>query len=60
MLGHEKLSMRYDIYSLGLDMKGLRRVVEKITHPGLDLTHFYVGEAVNSKGRKTRCASTNF
>lgn len=57
VLGHEKLSMSYDIYSLGLDMKGLRRVVEKITHPGLDLSHLYVGKTVkaaDSQGRTAR------
>ena len=50
VLGHEKLSMSYDIYSLGLDMKGLRRVVEKITHPGLDLSRLYIGKKDSESG----------
>ena len=37
VLGHEKLSMSYTVYSLGLDMAGLRSVVEKIVYPHLDL-----------------------
>ena len=36
VLGHEKLSMSYSVYSLGLELSGLRDVVEKITYVGLD------------------------
>ncbi|KGM35323.1 DUF6538 domain-containing protein [Inquilinus limosus] len=37
-LGHEKLSMSYSVYSLGLTLPQLRdRVVEKIVYPKLDL-----------------------
>jgi len=43
ILGHEKISMSYGLYSGGLDLKGLRRVVEKIGYPGLDLSHLYFG-----------------
>ncbi len=35
ILGHEKLSMSYSVYSLGLDLRGLKRVVETITYPGV-------------------------
>ena len=41
VLGHEKLSMSYTAYSLGLDLLGLRRVVEMIRYEGLDLAHLY-------------------
>jgi len=33
ILGHEKLSMSYSIYSIGLDLRGLRDVIEKIEYP---------------------------
>ena len=32
ILGHEKLSMSYSVYSLGLDLRGLKKVVEKIKY----------------------------
>ncbi len=35
ILGHEKLSMSYCVYSLGLDLRGLQRVVEKIAYKGV-------------------------
>ncbi len=35
ILGHEKLSMSYSVYSLGLDLRGLKKVVEKITYAGM-------------------------
>ena len=35
ILGHEKLSMSYSVYSLGLDLRGLQRVVEKIAYKGV-------------------------
>ena len=35
ILGHEKLSMSYSVYSLGLDLRGLKRVVEKIAYKGV-------------------------
>jgi integrase len=54
VLGHEKLSMSYDIYSLGLDMKGLRRVVEKIKYPGLDLSHLYVAETTSTAKKRMK------
>lgn len=36
VLGHEKLSMSYSVYSLGLDLRGLQRVVQKISYQGGD------------------------
>lgn len=33
LLGHHKLSMSYGLYSAGLDLQGLRRVVEAIQYP---------------------------
>jgi len=39
VLGHEKMSLSYGLYSGGLDLRGLRRVVEKIKYPGLGLSH---------------------
>jgi integrase len=38
ILGHKKLTMSYGLYSGGLDLAGLARVVAAITYPGLDLT----------------------
>ena len=35
VLGHEKLSMSYSVYSLGLDLRGLQRVVEQIDYAGI-------------------------
>ena len=37
ILGHEKLSMSYSVYSLGLDLKGLQRVIERISYPAVKL-----------------------
>ncbi|HET6519925.1 MAG TPA: hypothetical protein VFG47_08895 [Geminicoccaceae bacterium] len=39
VLGHEKMSMSYGVYSLGLNLKALRETVERIAYPGLDLSH---------------------
>jgi hypothetical protein len=39
ILGHDKMSMSYSVYSLGLDLPALREIVEKIKYPGLDLKH---------------------
>jgi integrase len=39
VLGHEKMSMSYSVYSLGLELGALRNIVEKIRYPGLDLSH---------------------
>jgi integrase len=36
VLGHEKMSMSYSVYSLGLGLEGLQKVVERIDYPGLD------------------------
>lgn len=44
ILGHEKMSMSYGLYSGGLNLKGLRRVVEKIKYPELDLSHLYISD----------------
>ena len=42
VLGHEKLSMSYSLYSIGVDLKARSRdVVEKIGYEGLDLSHLY-------------------
>ena len=38
ILGHKKMTMSYGLYSGGLDLLGLARVVEAITYPGLDLS----------------------
>lgn len=35
LLGHEKQSMSYRVYSLGLTPSGLQRVVEAIAYPGI-------------------------
>lgn len=39
ILGHKKMTMSYGLYSDGLDLIGLKRVVEAISYPGLDLSH---------------------
>ena len=39
ILGHEKLSMSYSIYSIGLTLPQLSDVVEKIAYPNLNLRH---------------------
>lgn len=39
VLGHKKMTMSYGLYSGGLDLPGLARVVEAITFPGLDISH---------------------
>jgi integrase len=39
ILGHDKMTMSYSVYSLGLDLPALRETVEKIQYPGLDLKH---------------------
>jgi integrase len=41
LLGHEKMSMSYSVYSLGLDLHGLKDVVERIQYKGLDLRHLH-------------------
>jgi len=38
ILGHKKMTMSYGLYSGGLDLAGLARVVEAISYPGLDLS----------------------
>jgi len=40
-LGHEKMSMSYSVYSLGLELPALRAIVEKIRYPGLSLAHLH-------------------
>ena len=37
ILGHAIRSLSYGVYSGGLDIEGLQRVVEDITYPGLEL-----------------------
>jgi integrase len=39
LLGHKKMTMSYGLYSAGLDLQGLARVVEAITYDGLELSH---------------------
>jgi hypothetical protein len=39
--GHEKMSMSYSVYSLGLDLRGLQDVVERVRYTGLDLLHLH-------------------
>jgi integrase len=39
LLGHEKMSMSYSVYSLGLDLHGLQDVVERVQYNGLVLRH---------------------
>ena len=41
ILGHEKPSFTYSVYSMGLALPARKAVVEKITYPGLDLSHLY-------------------
>jgi integrase len=41
ILGHKKMTMSYGLYSGGLDLMGLQRVVEAISYPGLVLQHLY-------------------
>lgn len=41
LLGHEKMSMSYSVYSLGLDLRGLKDVVERVRYNGLDLQHLH-------------------
>lgn len=41
LLGHEKMSMSYSIYSLGLDLRGPQDVVERVRYNGLDLRHLH-------------------
>jgi integrase len=41
LLGHEKMSMSYSVYSLGLDLPGLQDVVERVRYNGLDLQHLH-------------------
>lgn len=38
ILGHKKLTMSYGLYSGGLDLPGLRKVVEAIKYPGLKVS----------------------
>lgn len=57
ILGHEKLSMSYSVYSLGLELKALREIVEKIKYEGLDLGHLTsdagtAGRAGRANGRR--------
>ncbi len=41
LLGHEKMSMSYSVYSLGLDLRGLQDVVQQVRYDGLDLQHLH-------------------
>jgi len=41
ILGHEKLSISYSIYSIGLTVEQLQEIVEKIKYPDLDLSHLH-------------------
>jgi integrase len=40
LLGHEKMSMSYSVYSLGLDLHGLQDVVERVRY-NVDLQHLH-------------------
>jgi hypothetical protein len=42
ILGHDKMTMSYSVYSLGLELPALREIVEKIRYPGVDLKHLEV------------------
>lgn len=44
ILGHKKMTMSYGLYSGGIDLPQLRKVVEAIKYPELDLTPLH-GEA---------------
>jgi len=39
------MSMSYGLYSGGLDLQNLSRIVEKIRYPGLDLSHLHASRA---------------
>lgn len=41
VLGHQITTMSYGVYSGGLDLPGLQRVVEAIRYPGLDLSRLF-------------------
>ncbi len=41
ILGHKKMTMSYGLYSGGLDLAGLARVVAALTYPGLDLSRLH-------------------
>jgi integrase len=41
LIGHQLGTMTYGLYSGGLDLAGLKKVVEAINYPGLQLTHLY-------------------
>ena len=41
LLGHEKMSMSYSVYSLGLDLRGLQDVVERVRYDGMNFQHLH-------------------
>ncbi len=43
IIGHEVSGMTYGLYSVGLGLKALKKIVEKIEYKGLDLSHLYKG-----------------
>ncbi len=51
IIGHEKMSMSYTVYSLGLELKALHENVEKIVYDGLDLSHL---EAPRIRGQQAQ------
>jgi integrase len=64
ILGHKKMTMSYGLYSSGLDLAGLKRVIEAIAYPGLDLSHLHdlqtVPHALLSGSRVTNSATKQF
>lgn len=57
IVGHRFNTMTYGLYSGGLDLKGLERVVEAICYPGLDLSRLYRQPLKTRKARSksSRC-----
>ena len=54
ILGHKKMTMSYGLYSGGLDLVGLTRVVEAINYPGLDVSRLWPPKSTpGAQGAKT-------
>ena len=54
ILGHEKIGMSYRGYSDGLDLKGLREVVEAISYPEMDLSPLLAPKGTLHRGDRSR------
>lgn len=50
VVGHRFATMTYGLYSGGLDLPGLKRVVEAIGYPGLDLTRLHYPPRKSKRG----------